>query len=141
MQTAQLDQIIRQNDPELLGAVEFLSRGEVAEGVALLEQQGRVTEIVDPHKRVAAIARNYAASPEKTLIVSPDNASRRAINQAVCTELQTLGLVQTDDHAFRVLIPRSDLTGVGRVGSRLHGFPCFHALSFPWPAFRAANAG
>jgi len=105
MQTAELDQIIRQKDPELLRAVEHLSRGEIAQGVALLEQQGRVTEIT---------ARNYAARPDKTIIVSPDNASRRAINQAVRAELQTLGVLQTDSHAFRVLAPRSDMTGADR---------------------------
>jgi conjugative relaxase-like TrwC/TraI family protein len=106
MRTAQLDQIVRQKDPELLKAVEHLSRGEVAEGIAMLEQQGRVTEIADPQKRIAAIARNYAASPDGTLIVSPDNASRRAINQAVRAELQTFGVVQNDDRAFLVLTPR-----------------------------------
>jgi ATP-dependent exoDNAse (exonuclease V) alpha subunit len=63
MKTAQLDQIVRQKDPELLRAVEHLSRGEVAEGIFLLEQQGRVTEIANPQKRIAAMARSYAASP------------------------------------------------------------------------------
>jgi hypothetical protein len=58
MKTTQLDQIVRQREaPELLKAVEHLSRGEVAEGVALLEQQGRVTEIADAQQRIAAIAR------------------------------------------------------------------------------------
>jgi conjugative relaxase-like TrwC/TraI family protein len=114
MRTALLDQIVRQKDPELLKAVEHLSRGEVAEGVAMLEQQGRVTEITNPQKRIAAIARSYAASPHSTLIVSPDNASRREINQAVRTELQSLGIVQTEDHVLRVLAPRSDMTGADR---------------------------
>ena len=103
MKTVQLDQIVRQKDPELLRAVEHLSRGEVTEGVAMLEQQGRVTEIADPLKRVVAIARNYATSPDNTLVVSPDNASRRQINQAVRAELQSLGIVQLEDHRFRVL--------------------------------------
>jgi conjugative relaxase-like TrwC/TraI family protein len=127
MKTAQLDQIVRQKDPELLLAVEHLSRGEVAEGIALLEQQGRITEISDPQKRIAAIARSYAAHPENTIVVSPDNASRRQINQAVRAELQMIGVVQTDDHAFRVLAPRSDMTGADRtwaarydVGDVLH---------------------
>ena len=93
MRTAQLDQIVRQKDPELLRAVEHLSRGEVAEGIALLEQQGRVTEIADPQQRIAAIARSYAANPDNTIVVSPDNASRCEINQAVRTELQALGIV------------------------------------------------
>ncbi|HVJ09453.1 MAG TPA: MobF family relaxase [Acidisarcina sp.] len=114
MQTARLDQIVRQKDPELLRAVEHLSRGEVAEGVALLDQQGRITEIADPQKRIASIARNYADSPDNTIIVSPDNASRRAINQAVRQELQARGLLDRNDHAMRVLTPRSDMTGADR---------------------------
>ena len=100
--------------PELLKAVEHLSRGEIAEGVALLEQQGRVTEIGDPQQRIAAIARSYAASPDNTIVVSPDNASRRQINQAVRSELQALGTVASEDHTMRVLAPRSDLTGADR---------------------------
>jgi conjugative relaxase-like TrwC/TraI family protein len=127
MKTAKLDQIVRQKDPELLRAVEYLSRGEVVEGVALLEQQGRVTEISDPQKRIASIARNYADSPDNTIIVSPDNASRRKINQAVRAELQERGLVESENHAMRVLASRSDMTGADRawaaryeVGDVLH---------------------
>jgi conjugative relaxase-like TrwC/TraI family protein len=127
MHTAKLDQIVRQKDPELLLAVEHLSRGEIAEGIALLEQQGRVTEIADPQKRFAAIARSYAANPTNNLVVSPDNASRREINQAVRAELQAIGVVQSEDHPLRVLTPRSDMTGADRtwaarydVGDVLH---------------------
>jgi conjugative relaxase-like TrwC/TraI family protein len=127
MNTARLDQIVRQKDPDLLRAVEHLSRGEVAEGVALLEQQGRVTEIADPEKRIASIARNYADNPTNTIIVSPDNASRRAINQAVRSELQERGIVESENHSMRVLAPRSDMTGADRawaaryeVGDVLH---------------------
>ncbi|MEI9979072.1 MAG: MobF family relaxase [Edaphobacter sp.] len=114
MRVSELDQIVRQKDPELLRAVEHLSRGEIAEGIALLGQQGRLTEIADPQKRIAAIARSYADNPDNTLVVSPDNASRRAINQAVRAELQALGVVETEDHAFRVLAARSDMTGADR---------------------------
>ncbi|QNI35864.1 MobF family relaxase [Edaphobacter albus] len=115
MKTSQVDQIVRQrNAPELLKVVEHLSRGEIAEGVTLLEQQGRVTEIGDAQQRIAAIAKSYAASPENTIVVSPDNASRRQINQAVRSELQALGTVATEDHPMRVLAPRSDMTGADR---------------------------
>jgi ATP-dependent exoDNAse (exonuclease V) alpha subunit len=114
MQTAQLDQIVRQKDRELLKAVEHLSKNETAIGVQMLQQQGRVTEIVDPRQRIEAIAKNYAARPENTIIVSPDNASRRAINQAVRQELQTLGTLDKEDHSMRVLTPRSDMTGADR---------------------------
>ena len=114
MQTAQLDQIVRQKDPELLKAVEHLSKNETAIGMHMLQQQGRVTEIVDPQQRIEAIAKNYAARPENTIIVSPDNTSRRAINQAVRQELQTLGTLDKEDHSMRVLTPRSDMTGADR---------------------------
>lgn len=115
MKTAQVDQIVRQrNAPELLKAVEHLSRGEIAEGVALLEQQGRVTEIADAQQRIAAIAKSYASNPGNTIVVSPDNASRRQINQAIRSELQSLGTVATEDHSMRVLAPRSDMTGADR---------------------------
>jgi conjugative relaxase-like TrwC/TraI family protein len=114
MRTAQLDQIMRQKDPELLKAVEHLSNNETAVGVEMLAHQGRITEIVDPQQRVAAIAKEYAAHPENTLIVSPDNASRRAINQAVREELQALGVVDKADHSVRVLAPRNDMTGADR---------------------------
>ncbi|HEY4381395.1 MAG TPA: MobF family relaxase [Acidobacteriaceae bacterium] len=114
MQTAQLDQIMRQKDPALLKAVEHLSKNETAIGVQMLQQQGRVTEIADPAQRIEAIAKRYAAHPENTIIVSPDNASRRAINQAVRQELQALGSLDKEDHAVRVLTPRSDMTGADR---------------------------
>ena len=114
MKTARLDQIVRQKDPGLLLAVEHLSRGKVAEGIALLEQQGRVTEIADPQKRIASIARTYADSPGNTIIVSPDNASRRVINLAVRRELQARGIVESENHSMRVLVPRSDMTGADR---------------------------
>jgi len=114
MQTAQLDKIVRQRDPRLLKAVEHLSRNETEIGIRMLQQQGRVTEIVDPQERITAIARSYAASPQNTLIVSPDNTSRRAINHAVRRELQAIGTLDKQDHFSRVLTPRSDMTGADR---------------------------
>jgi hypothetical protein len=126
MHTAQLDQIVRQKDPELLRAVEHLSKGEIASGVGMLQQQG-VTEIADPRQRFEAIAKSYAAQPDNTIIVSPDNASRREINQTVRAELQTVGALDSIDHAIRVLTPRSEMSGADRawaaryqVGDVLH---------------------
>ena len=65
MRTAQLDQIIRQKEPGLLAAVEHFSKNETAAGVALLHQQGRVTEMCDPQQRMEAIAKQYAANPTR----------------------------------------------------------------------------
>ena len=114
MRTAQLDRIVRQKDPALLAAVEKLSKNDTAEGVAMLQKQGRVTEVVDREARITAIAKDYAAKPECTIIVSPDNASRREINKAVRTELQASGAVSMDSHFLPTLIPRNELTGADR---------------------------
>jgi hypothetical protein len=127
MRTAQLTQIVRQKDPELLKAVEHLSKGEIAAGIAMLQQQGRITGISDPQERIEAIAKTYTARPENTIIVSPDNTSRREINQAVRVELQASGVVDSTNHAMHVLTPRADMTGADRawaaryeVGDVLH---------------------
>src|ERR1700742_1265752 len=103
MQTAMLDRIVRQKDPELLKAVEHLSKNETEAGISLLQKQGRVAEIADSEERISAIARAYATHPQGTIVVSPDNASRRAINQAVRIQLQTHGSLEAEDHSLRVL--------------------------------------
>ena len=114
MQTSQLDQIMRQKDPELLRVVEHFAKNETAVGVTLLQQQGRVTEIPDNAQRIEAIAKDYASKPENTLVVSPDNASRRDINDAIRAELQGSGVVSKESHAMNVLTQRSELTSVDR---------------------------
>ncbi len=114
MPTVQLDQIVRQQDTELLKAVEHLSKHETATGVQMLQQQGRVTEIVDQERRIEAIANSYASHPENTIIISPDNATRQQINQAVRKQLQTGGLLGAADYSMRVLTLRSDMTGADR---------------------------
>lgn len=112
--TAQLDKIIRQKDPALLRVVEHLAKADVATGIELLREQGRVVEIPDRAQRIQAIALEFAHNPERTLVVSPDNASRREINEAAHAELQRRGLVAREDHTVKVLIPRSELTGADR---------------------------
>jgi hypothetical protein len=97
-----------------LRAVEHLSKNETAIGLTLLQQQGRVTEIPDNTQRIEAIAKDYVAKPENTLVVSPDNASRQEINNAIRTELQASGVVSKENHSMNVLTPRSDMTNVDR---------------------------
>lgn len=114
MRTSHLDQILRQKDPELLKAVEHLSRNETRQGIEMLREQGRVTEIANYGERIAAIAHEYAAHPENTIVVSPDNKSRQEINQAVRFVLQESGKVQKEDRKFQTLVQRSDMTGADR---------------------------
>jgi conjugative relaxase-like TrwC/TraI family protein len=114
LKTARLDEIIRQKDPALKEAVEQLARGEVREAIGNLNQQGRVHEIGDRSERIAEIAREYVRSPESTLVVSPDNESRREINSRIHRAMQDAGLVKSEEHSVRVLYARQDITGADR---------------------------
>ena len=114
MRTAKLDEIIRQKDPALKSTVDLLATGEVSAALGALQQQGRIREIQNAEERICAIAKSYVESPEKTLIVSPDNASRRELNVAVRHELKANGTVAPEDHSIRVLIQRQDMTGAER---------------------------
>jgi conjugative relaxase-like TrwC/TraI family protein len=115
MKTIKLDEIVRQRDPELKRVVEQLARGQVGEAIVGLERQGRVHEVKDSAERVAAIAKEYAKSPENTLAVSPDNRSRTELNQAIRAELRERGVVSKEEYRVRVLVPRQDLTGADRM--------------------------
>jgi conjugative relaxase-like TrwC/TraI family protein len=114
MRTAKLDEIVRQKDPDLKSTVELLAKGQVSAALESLQQQGRVKEISNPEERIRAIARSYVESPDKTLIVSPDNASRRELNVAVRQELKANGTLSPEDHTLRVLVQRQDMTGAER---------------------------
>jgi hypothetical protein len=71
------EEIVRQKDPALKATVEILAHGQTADAFEALKSAWQFRQVVDPQERIQAIARNYVASPERTLIVSPDNASRQ----------------------------------------------------------------
>jgi len=114
MQTARLGEIVRQKDPTLKEAVERFARGDVFGGVAGLDQQGRVHEIVNAQERLSAMAGEYSRNPEGTLVISPDNESRRELNSLIHREMQNRGDVSKDEHKLRVLESRQELTGADR---------------------------
>jgi conjugative relaxase-like TrwC/TraI family protein len=114
IQTARLDEIIRQKDPALKEVVEHLSRGEVKEAIEKLDTQGRVHEIADPNERLKAISHEYAKQPEGTLVVSPDNRSRMEINRMIHAEMQKTGQVDHRERNVRVLVARQEITGADR---------------------------
>jgi len=114
LRTAHLDEIIRQKDPALREAVEQLARGEVREAIGNLNSQGRVHEIGDRHERIAEIAREYVRSPGNTLVVSPDNESRREINNEIHRAMQNSGQVKPEEHRVHVLYARQNITGADR---------------------------
>lgn len=118
MATAKLNEFRRQVDPELKGVVKLLSDGKVYLAVQALREQGRVTQIPDRSDRFLAIAADYARAPHGTIIVSPDNTSRRDINEAVRGELQRRGTLSTEGHVATILAPRGDMTKADRQWAR-----------------------
>ena len=56
-------------------------------------------------------AREYVRSPVNTLVVSPDNESRREINQHIHRAMQDTGEVKGEEHRVHVLYARQDITG------------------------------
>jgi conjugative relaxase-like TrwC/TraI family protein len=114
IETARLDEIVRQKDPALKEVVEQLSRGDVRGAMEKLDTQGRVHEIPDRDERLKEIATEYAKKPEGTLVVSPDNQSRRDINEAIHRTMQSAGQVKGDEHKQRVLVARQEITGADR---------------------------
>jgi hypothetical protein len=94
--------------------ISALAAGRVQSALQALNKQGRVKEIPNGEERVRAIAKSYVESPANTLIVSPDNASRGELNVAVRQELKANGSLAPEDHTFRALVQRQDMTGAER---------------------------
>ncbi len=104
--------IRRQRDPELKPAVELAARGKPGEALSLLEEQHRVSEIPDAAARYQRIAADYLRGHEagqKTLVVSPGNDERRALNQEIRKLLVEHGHVAEQGHQHGILV-RRDLT-------------------------------
>lgn len=114
LRTSRLDEIIRQKDEGLHRAVEYLSQGETAAGVRLLREQNRVQETPEREQRIVEIAKDFARKPDKTLVISPDNASRVELNHAIRGELRERGGVRGADTEYSVLVARSELNSEDR---------------------------
>jgi conjugative relaxase-like TrwC/TraI family protein len=114
IQTARLDEIVRQKDPALKEVVEHLSRGQIREAIEKLDAGGRVHQISGRDHRIAAIAHEYVRQPKGTLVVSPDNQSRVEINQAIHYAMQDAGQMTYREHEMKVLVARQEITGADR---------------------------
>ncbi|MGB8475344.1 MAG: MobF family relaxase [Candidatus Acidiferrum sp.] len=114
IQTARLDEIVRQRDPALKEVVEKLSRGQVREAIEKLDASGRVHEIFDRDERIWTIAHEYKKQPNGTLVVSPDNQSREAINEAIHYDMQDTRRTPYLEYRMKVLVTRQEITGADR---------------------------
>ena len=114
VQTAKIDTVVRQADPEYRRAVEQLAKGETTAALRALDDMGRVHQVARESERLAAVASAFVANPTGTIIVSPDNRARTDLNHAIHTALTQNGSVREKAHTIQVLAPRQDLTGPDR---------------------------
>ena len=113
--TFRLEKILRQRHaPELLAVVEKFAKGEIREGLEMLDDQNRVWEVPDRKKRFAAMASYYAEHHTSTLIVSPDNRSLSEINAAVRHALRERNLLGENSYQARVLVSLRDVRTADR---------------------------
>ncbi len=110
MRTETLSTIVRQQSPEMVAVVELLQEGKAANAIRQLGTQDRVTKIEKRLDRLNRIAEDYAASPAGSLVISPDNLSRKELNQLIREKLQRKGILGLESVATKVLVGRQDLS-------------------------------
>lgn len=111
MQTFQLTKIIRQREnPQLLEAVQHFHDGKIREGVEKLETMGTIHEFSNRNLRYEAIAATFMENPEFSIVVSPDNASRKEINAVIRESLVEEGYLKPGGIKVATLIQRQDVT-------------------------------
>lgn len=89
-------------------AVEHLSRGQVLAGFKQLQELGFV-HTLDDEQRYAQLASDYADAREQgktTLAIAPTHAERQIVTDAIRSELQARGLVDTHEHELVILHSR-----------------------------------
>ena len=112
----------QQDNPELLASIEkfrdsFGPHGSqnMIEGLRALAERFRVWEAPSRKKRFDGIAEFYAADPERSLAISPDNRSLKEINVAIRERLQKERVVGPDAYEAEILKGVRDLTDADKL--------------------------
>lgn len=113
METAHMDEILRQRDPELKSLVELAAQGKTVDTVGHLEETGRVVAIADRTERLNRVAQEYLgqspAAQQTTLVLTGSRADRAALNELIRTGLKEQGVLSGREIRADVLVPK-DLT-------------------------------
>jgi hypothetical protein len=127
MAVAKLQVIRRQRDPELKRAVELAACGNGGEALSLLAEQCRLTEIPETSARYQRIALDFLRAHEagqKTLVVSPGNDERQALNEQIRKILVENGHVQNRSLDHTILVPARFDSRTARPRPQLPGRRC-----------------
>ena len=132
MRTETLTKIVRQQSPEMVSVVELLQQGRASSAIRMMGVQGKVDVIERRKERLLRIASAYAESPQGTLVISPDNASRKELNTLIREELRARGDLGPNVARVAILTARQDLTKEDRRLAASYdpgGVVQFHAAS------------
>ncbi|NJO93168.1 MAG: AAA family ATPase [Hydrococcus sp. RM1_1_31] len=114
MTTAYLNQSLRQKTEYLKKAVDKISSGEIAQGIGILEANGRITEVEGRDERASKIAIEYMSlssdERSKTLILAGTNLEREAIVEKIRSKLKKEGTLRQAANVER--LKTKDLTSV-----------------------------
>ena len=100
--TAAVD--LRPSTEQTREAVEAFRSNDPAKATELLQKQERVYEYANPDHRVAAVALDYTARPDRAVIVAPNSAERKELTQLIRAELQAQGKLSAESHSVPVLV-------------------------------------
>ncbi len=105
-------------------AVQLFREHQPSAATERLQQQGRVHEYRNSDNRLAAVALDYAAHPDRTVVVAPDAAERRELTQLIRADLRSIGQLAPDEHFVSVLIEQKfsnpRFAGSYRPGDEIH---------------------
>ncbi len=108
IQTAVMDEIVRQKNPQALAAVQHATRGEVREAIKKLEH---VEELPSHEARIQWIAEKWLSlipkDREQTLLFAPTHANRKAITILIRAGLEKEGVLQGATHIQSTLKAKS----------------------------------
>lgn len=97
MQTAHLNQSLRQRTLDLNEAVDLIAQGKIEQGIERLDSSNRITVIPDTEQRLSQIVQDYIAlapdEREATLVLAGTNQERLDITQRIREELKKQGIL------------------------------------------------
>jgi hypothetical protein len=102
--TAALDFRQPGNTEQARQAVSAFRSNDPATATELLQKQGRVHEYANAEHRIAAVALDYGAQPERAVIVAPDSVERKVLNQLIRSDLQSQGRIASESHSVPILV-------------------------------------
>jgi ATP-dependent exoDNAse (exonuclease V) alpha subunit len=109
MRTSTLLDIVRQKEERLKTVCEQLRDGLTIRAVETLGRHGFVSEIEHRERRHERIAQEYLKAPERTLVVSPDNESRRELNHMIREELKSAGKLSSHEYSAIIYRPVQEI--------------------------------